>query len=201
MAEKNVSVRFPDELHTRIKQAAKTNHRSFNSEVLALSEQGLSVTEQAGPCSVDLPTVALHDHPGTVSCQLRHGHAGNHENGVTRWRDLSPAATCLCTGSGWPHVPSSASCTPPEPAAEQQDSLLSQRIRALIFNGITHASSMAAHEHDWIRLSERSRIADAVYSELAAGGIEFRLGGLALLAQVAGEPASSNSAPKSTGGA
>ena len=72
-----------------------------------------------------------------------------------------------------------------------QDSPLSRRVRALIFNGITHASSAATHDADWIRLSERQRIADAVYAELSAGGIEFRLGGLALLAQVAGEPPAS----------
>ena len=42
MAEKNISVRMPDELHTRIKQAADLDRRSFNSEILAFSEQGLS---------------------------------------------------------------------------------------------------------------------------------------------------------------
>jgi hypothetical protein len=66
----------------------------------------------------------------------------------------------------------------------------SQRVYALIFNGITRASSTAADGADWIRLSERERIAEAVYAELAAGNIQFRLGGLALLAQVAGEPPS-----------
>lgn len=66
---------------------------------------------------------------------------------------------------------------------------LSQRVYALIFNGITRASSVATDRHDgWLPLSERERYAEAVYAELAAGNIEFRLGGLALLAQVAGEP-------------
>lgn len=62
---------------------------------------------------------------------------------------------------------------------------ISKSVYALIFNGITHASSTATDERDWIRLSERERIAQAVYDELRGGGIEFRLGGLALLAQVA----------------
>jgi hypothetical protein len=65
---------------------------------------------------------------------------------------------------------------------------LSRSVYALIFNGITRASSSATDEADWIRLSERERIAEAVYAELAAGNIQFRLGGLALLAQVAGDP-------------
>lgn len=60
---------------------------------------------------------------------------------------------------------------------------VSQRIRALIFNGVTAASSSAPDERDWMRLSERERIAEAVYAELRAGNIEFRLGGLALLAE------------------
>jgi hypothetical protein len=61
---------------------------------------------------------------------------------------------------------------------------LSQRVYALIFNGITQSSSSATDERDWIRLSERERIAAAVYAELRAGNIEFRMGGLALLAEV-----------------
>lgn len=65
---------------------------------------------------------------------------------------------------------------------------LSRTVYALIFNGITRASSSATNDRDWIRLSERERITQAVYAELAAGNIEFRLGGLALLAQVAGKP-------------
>ncbi len=60
-----------------------------------------------------------------------------------------------------------------------------QTVYALIFNGVTRASSTAADEADWIRLSERERIAEAVYAELQAGNIEFRLGGLAMLARVA----------------
>lgn len=62
---------------------------------------------------------------------------------------------------------------------------ISQRVYALIFNGITRASSAATDEADWIRLSERERIAEAVYAELWSGNIEFRLGGLAMLTQVA----------------
>lgn len=59
---------------------------------------------------------------------------------------------------------------------------LAERVYALIFNGITKASSAAIDDGDWIRLSERERIAEAVYAELRAGNIEFRLGPLALLA-------------------
>jgi len=51
---------------------------------------------------------------------------------------------------------------------------LAERIHALVFNGITAASSAAIDEGDWIRLSERERIAKAVVDELAAGGIEVR---------------------------
>ncbi|MEU4558555.1 hypothetical protein AB0F72_09195 [Actinoplanes sp. NPDC023936] len=60
---------------------------------------------------------------------------------------------------------------------------IASRVHALIFNGITRASSTATDERDWIRLSERERIAEAVYAELRAGNIEFRLGPLALLAE------------------
>lgn len=66
---------------------------------------------------------------------------------------------------------------------------LSERIHALIFNGITKASSAAIDEGDWIRLSERERIARAVYAELRAGNIEFRLGSLALLADTVDQEA------------
>jgi hypothetical protein len=76
---------------------------------------------------------------------------------------------------------------------------IGQTVYALIFNGVTRASSSATDERDWIRLSERERIAEAVYAELAAGNIEFRLGGLALLAQVAGRPPLAT-APKPSGG-
>jgi hypothetical protein len=58
-------------------------------------------------------------------------------------------------------------------------------VYALIFNGVTHASSTAADGHDRIRLSERERIAKSVYDELRAGGIEVRLpDGLASLRYV-----------------
>jgi hypothetical protein len=53
-----------------------------------------------------------------------------------------------------------------------------ERVYALIFNGITHASSTAADERDWIRLSERERIAEAVYAELRTGNVEFRFADL-----------------------
>jgi hypothetical protein len=58
---------------------------------------------------------------------------------------------------------------------------LAERVYALIFNGISRASSTGPFE-DFIRLSERERIAEAVFAELRAGNIEFRLGPLALLA-------------------
>lgn len=54
---------------------------------------------------------------------------------------------------------------------------ISERVYALIFNGITRASSVATDRHDgWLPLNERERFAEAVYTELAAGNIEFRLG-------------------------
>jgi hypothetical protein len=71
-----------------------------------------------------------------------------------------------------------------------------ETVYALIFNGVTAASSAATDERDWIRLSERERIAEAVYASLRAGNIEFRLGGLALLARVAaGQPAEGEPLP------
>jgi hypothetical protein len=48
---------------------------------------------------------------------------------------------------------------------------VSRRVYALIFNGVTRASSTADDEQDWIRLSERERIAAAVYNELMSGGV------------------------------
>lgn len=45
-----------------------------------------------------------------------------------------------------------------------------QRVYALIFNGITHGSS----DDYWLPLSERERLAAAVYAELLAGGVEVR---------------------------
>jgi hypothetical protein len=65
---------------------------------------------------------------------------------------------------------------------------ISQRVYALIFNGVTRASSSATDERDWIRLSERERIAEAVYAELRAGGIEIRLAdGLEALREVSAQ--------------
>ena len=64
---------------------------------------------------------------------------------------------------------------------EVPDDPLSRRIHALIFNGVTRASATRADF--WMLLSERERMARAVYDELRKGNIEFRLGGLALLAE------------------
>lgn len=60
---------------------------------------------------------------------------------------------------------------------------IDERIHALIFNGITRASSESDGFDSWLPLSERERFARAVVAELRAGNIEFRLGGLALLAE------------------
>lgn len=60
---------------------------------------------------------------------------------------------------------------------------ITARVHALVFNGISAASSAATDKRDWIRLTERERIAQAVLDELRAGNIEFRLGPLALLAE------------------
>ncbi len=38
---KNVNIRFPDDLHAKVKVAAGQDHRSFNAEVLWLIEQAL----------------------------------------------------------------------------------------------------------------------------------------------------------------
>ena len=63
---------------------------------------------------------------------------------------------------------------------------VSQRVYALIFNGVTRASSTAEDERDWIRLSERERIAEAVYEELRNGGVEIQIeDGLDVLRRVA----------------
>jgi predicted DNA-binding protein len=42
---KSISVRFPDELHERLKQASETDRRSVNAEILWLVEQGLEHAE------------------------------------------------------------------------------------------------------------------------------------------------------------
>lgn len=47
MATKNISVRVPDELHARIKEAARLDRRSLNSEILALIEEALTKRNQA----------------------------------------------------------------------------------------------------------------------------------------------------------
>lgn len=70
---------------------------------------------------------------------------------------------------------------------------VSQRVYALIFNGVTRASSTAADERDWIRLGERERITECVYAELREGGIEIRLAdGLAFLRDVNARLAAQN---------
>lgn len=57
----------------------------------------------------------------------------------------------------------------------------SERVYALIFNGLTAASS-AGH---WMRLSTRERFAEAVYDALRTGGVEIRIrDGLAELRRV-----------------
>jgi hypothetical protein len=56
---------------------------------------------------------------------------------------------------------------------------VSERVYSLIFNGL----SRGLLDHGpFVRLSSRERIAEAVFAELRAGNIEFRLGPLALLA-------------------
>lgn len=60
---------------------------------------------------------------------------------------------------------------------------LAERVYSLIFNGVTRAGSAPADADLWLPLSARERIAEAVYAELRAGNIEFRLGPLALLAE------------------
>lgn len=39
---KNVSVRFPGDLYEKIRESAKTDRRSINSQILALIEAGLA---------------------------------------------------------------------------------------------------------------------------------------------------------------
>lgn len=47
--------------------------------------------DQAGPCSVALPLLTARGESfGDLWCQLRHGHLGDHENGPTRWKALTP---------------------------------------------------------------------------------------------------------------
>lgn len=60
---------------------------------------------------------------------------------------------------------------------------IADRVYALIFNGITAASSESDGFNSWLPLSERNRFAEAVFAELRAGNIEFRPGPLALLAE------------------
>jgi hypothetical protein len=46
MADKNISVRIPEDLHTRIKTASEQDRRSLNSEILWLIEQGLTKRDE-----------------------------------------------------------------------------------------------------------------------------------------------------------
>lgn len=78
--------------------------------------------------------------------------------------------------------------------AEPSRDSISERVYALIFNGITRAGSAPADADFWLPLSARERLAEAAYAELRAGNIEFRLGPLALLAQAAETEASRNPA-------
>jgi hypothetical protein len=58
---------------------------------------------------------------------------------------------------------------------------LSQRVYALIFNGITRGQA----DEYWMPLSVRERLTAAVYDELLSGGVEVRMAdGLAELRRV-----------------
>ena len=51
----------------------------------------LVALDQAGPCSVTLQLITSGGEPGgDLWCQLRHGHLGDHENGITRWKLATP---------------------------------------------------------------------------------------------------------------
>lgn len=61
----------------------------------------------------------------------------------------------------------------------------SQRVYALIFNGVTRGTVGAGQ---FMLLSDRERVASAVYEELASGGVSFRVeDGLDRLRRVAAE--------------
>lgn len=50
-----------------------------------------AATTPPGPCSVALGLITMSGEPyGDLWCQLRHGHAGDHENGRTRWKERAP---------------------------------------------------------------------------------------------------------------
>ncbi len=49
--------------------------------VLAIAERD---SARPGPCSSTLPRLTEY---GDLWCQLRHGHAGDHEMGPTRWKE------------------------------------------------------------------------------------------------------------------
>lgn len=61
-------------------------HRRWAEE---MRENGWTVTEPgqaAGPCTAVLPALYPETYPA-VWCQLQHGHAGDHFNDPTRWKD------------------------------------------------------------------------------------------------------------------
>lgn len=63
------------------------------------------------------------------------------------------------------------------------------RVYSLIYSGLTEATRGRDSDDSWMRLSERTRIAKAIYAKLAAGNIEFRIGPLANLADIAAQEA------------
>jgi hypothetical protein len=59
---------------------------------------------------------------------------------------------------------------------------VSERVYSLIFNGLTAALT------DFMPLTERARVSEAIYESLRTGGIEVRFGdGLAKLREAAAE--------------
>jgi len=79
-------------------QSADENGRRADDQVVAFVDsaapEGLAaricdlLNDSVGPCSSSLPH--LHDSEFGTFCELRHGHAGDHEAGPTRWREVQP---------------------------------------------------------------------------------------------------------------
>ncbi len=68
---------------------------------------------------------------------------------------------------------------------------VSERVYSLIFTGLTGALT------DFMPLSERARVSEAVYESLRAGGVEVRIGdGLARLRDVAAEAEAHTTTPR-----